>query len=50
MDLIDGDEVKITPEDAESGRDPNTTLIYFCATMWHENKKEMMLMLKSVLR
>ncbi|XP_067931053.1 chitin synthase chs-2-like [Watersipora subatra] len=31
-------------------RDPSITQIYFCATMWHETEKEMLLMLKSVLR
>lgn len=31
-------------------RNPHIPQIYFCATMWHENKKEMLLMMKSVLR
>ena len=31
-------------------RNPHITQIYFCATMWHENDKEMLLMMKSVLR
>ena len=54
-EYYDDVSIKFTDTDSEAGnstyrRDPRVTQIYFCATMWHETKKEMLLMMKSVLR
>ena len=42
------DEENMTPEQIR--QHDQTPMVYICATMWHENETEMMLMLKSIFK
>ena len=45
---LDGDGTIISDE--SSGGTEGTPLIYACATMWHETRKEMAQLMKSIFR
>ncbi|XP_014664502.1 PREDICTED: uncharacterized protein LOC106806877 [Priapulus caudatus] len=52
-DTLDWDELvnsKVSAEEPSKNLDDITTLLYFCATMWHETANEMKGLMKSIFR